>query len=91
VQLAATHQIDFDQMAVDRVLNIFASYGGNGHLSNLAKTQQLSAEHQTDFDPPIYNIWRQQTKSPGSNHYGNSEARWRSVRRDTFSISAASV
>ena len=31
------------------------------------------AEHATDFDPPIYNIWKQQTKSEGSSHFGNSD------------------
>lgn len=34
------------------------------------------AEHVTGFDPPIYNIWKQQTKSEGSSHFGNSEVRW---------------
>lgn len=34
------------------------------------------AEHAAGFDPPIYNIWKQQTKSEGSSHFGNSEVRW---------------
>jgi len=29
-----------------------------------------------DFDPPIYNIWKQQEKTSGSGHFGNSEVRW---------------
>lgn len=29
-----------------------------------------------DFDPPIYNVWRQQNKSNAVNHFGNSEPRW---------------
>ncbi len=29
-----------------------------------------------DFDPPIYNVWKQQTKTAGVNHFGNSEVRW---------------
>jgi len=29
-----------------------------------------------NFDPPIYNIWKQQTKSNAVGHFGNSEARW---------------
>lgn len=29
-----------------------------------------------DFDPPIYNIWKQQSKSNKVGHFGNSEARW---------------
>lgn len=30
----------------------------------------------SDFTPPIYNIWKQQTKSSGPDHFGNSEPRW---------------
>lgn len=29
-----------------------------------------------DFTPPIYNVWKQQTKSEGTKHFGNSEVRW---------------
>lgn len=29
-----------------------------------------------DFTPPIYNVWKQQDKSNGISHYGNSEPRW---------------
>uniref|UniRef100_A0A6H1Z970 Putative methyltransferase n=1 Tax=viral metagenome TaxID=1070528 RepID=A0A6H1Z970_9ZZZZ len=36
----------------------------------------ISAAHATNFDPPIYNVWKQQEKSKGSSHFGNSEARW---------------
>jgi hypothetical protein len=25
---------------------------------------------------PIYNIWKQQTKTEASSHFGNSEVRW---------------
>jgi hypothetical protein len=32
--------------------------------------------HDDSFEPPIYNVWKQQTKSAGVNHFGNSEARW---------------
>lgn len=45
-------------------------------LSFLDKTQRAAAEHATDFDPPIYNVWKQQEKSNGSSHFGNSEIRW---------------
>ena len=45
-------------------------------IGNLAKTDISRAEHATDFDVPIYNIWKQQTKSEGSSHFGNSETRW---------------
>jgi len=40
------------------------------------QTYKSRAEHATDFDPPIYNVWKQQTKSEGSSHFGNSEVRW---------------
>ncbi len=35
-----------------------------------------AAEHATDFEPPLYNVWKQQEKTAGSNHFGNSEVRW---------------
>lgn len=47
-----------------------------GNPAVLDKPLKLAADHQIDFDPPIYNIWKQQKKSSGSNHYGNSEVRW---------------
>ncbi len=52
------------------------SLGQNGNLSKLSKTQQSAANHATNFNPPIYNIWKQQSKSEGSEHFGNSEVRW---------------
>lgn len=48
----------------------------NGELAEMNKTQQADANHATDFDVPIYNIWKQQAKSEGSSHFGNSESRW---------------
>lgn len=45
-------------------------------IGKLAKTDAAAAEHATDFEPPIYNVWKQQSKSEGSNHFGNSEVRW---------------
>lgn len=42
----------------------------------IEESNRNNAEHATDFDPPIYNVWKQQTKSEGSNHFGNSEVRW---------------
>lgn len=45
-------------------------------IGNLAKTELARAEHATDFTPPIYNIWKQQEKTEGANHFGNSEVRW---------------
>lgn len=45
-------------------------------LPNLNKLELANAEHATDFETPIYNVWKQQTKSEGSSHFGNSEVRW---------------
>jgi hypothetical protein len=45
-------------------------------LKKLAKSDQATADHAADFDPPIYNVWKQQEKSKGSSHFGNSEVRW---------------
>jgi hypothetical protein len=28
------------------------------------------------FDPPIYNVWKQQDRTAGVSHFGNSEQRW---------------
>lgn len=44
--------------------------------TKLSKADQSSAAHATDFDPPVYNVWKQQEKTPGANHFGNSEVRW---------------
>lgn len=42
----------------------------------LSKEQLASADHATDFHTPLYNVWKQQTKTAGSEHFGNSEVRW---------------
>jgi hypothetical protein len=49
---------------------------GNGNIAEFAKTDRAAAEHATDFEPPIYNIWKQQTKTDAGKHFGNSEVRW---------------
>jgi len=51
-------------------------HGENGNLAILPKPDQSAAEHATDFEPPIYNVWKQQTKTAGASHFGNSEIRW---------------
>jgi len=45
-------------------------------LPKLAKSEQATASHASDFEPMFYNIWKQQTKTKGSDHFGNSEVRW---------------
>lgn len=45
-------------------------------LEKLTKSSQTLATYaEPEWEPPIYNVWKQQTKSPGSNHFGNSEIR----------------
>ena len=40
-------------------------------LPKLSKSDKAAAEHAVDFDPPIYNIWKQQEKTAGSSHFGS--------------------
>jgi hypothetical protein len=40
------------------------------------KNQKAAAEHATDFEAPLYNVWKQQSKSAGAEHFGSSEPRW---------------
>ena len=39
-------------------------------------TKKLTERNFVNFDPPIYNVWKQQAKSDGPSHFGNSESRW---------------
>jgi hypothetical protein len=40
------------------------------------QTNQATALHATDFEASLYTVWRQQEKTAGVSHYGNSEVRW---------------
>lgn len=44
--------------------------------ADLPSAMKAAADHATDFDPPIYNVWKQQDKTPSGKHFGNSEVRW---------------
>ena len=44
--------------------------------TKLGKSFFSDATYATEFSPPIYNIWKQQKKSTGSKHFGNSEQQW---------------
>lgn len=48
----------------------------SGHEYLKTENQKAAAQHATGFEVSIYNIWRQQEKTPGSAHFGNSEVRW---------------
>lgn len=45
-------------------------------MADLPKSIRSIADHADGFNPPIYNIWKQQEKTEGSSHFGNSEVRW---------------
>jgi hypothetical protein len=56
-----------------------------GHLSLTFTTwpggfvklfQENNLTNSPDFKPPLYNVWKQQTKTNAVSHFGNSEARW---------------
>jgi len=38
--------------------------GETAELPKLRKPDKASAEHATDFDAPIYNVWKLQEKKP---------------------------
>jgi len=38
----------------------------NGSIAEWNKTAEAAASHLTDFDVPLYNVWKQQTKSAGT-------------------------
>ena len=44
--------------------------------ADLPSGMKAVAEHATEFEPPIYNVWKQQKKTAGGEHFGNSEVRW---------------
>jgi sigma-70-like protein len=62
---------------------------------------RAAAEHGSDFDIPIYDVWKLQEKTNESSHFGNSEVRWvdnllylytsRGAMRPTPRLSACSV
>ena len=62
-QNAIADEVGCPQKTVDDAIRTFSE---NGKPANLAKREQAAAEHATDFDVPIYNIWKQQKKSNGS-------------------------
>ena len=51
----------------------------NGDIAEMNKTDRAAADHATDFEAPIYNVWKQQEKSSSVSHFGNSEVRRREI------------
>ena len=64
-----------DEVACDEKV-VREVIGEMADLPKLRKDRQAAASHATDFHVPIYNIWKQQEKTGGSGHFGNSEVRW---------------
>ncbi len=52
----------------DKILRV------SGNAEELPNNQKSAADHATDFDPPLYNVWKQQSKSNKVGHFGNTEA-----------------
>ena len=50
------------------------------YSEGLPKNLQPSADHLTDFDPPIYNVWKQQQMVPGMIQEGSDVVRTGSGR-----------
>jgi len=47
----------------------------SSQTAELPKMTKPASEHLTDFEPPLYNIWKQKEKTKGVNHIGYSEVR----------------
>ncbi len=45
-------------------------------IGNLAESKKAAANHATDFEPPVYNVWKQQKRAAGVDHFGYTETRW---------------
>jgi len=65
--------VGWSQQSVADEIKTFTDFHDSGKIGKSARNL---ANHETDFEPPIYNVWKQQSKSEGSSHFGNSEVRW---------------
>jgi len=62
--------VECDQKTVTNVANDFRKTVLENQIPKAA------ASHATDFNPPLYNIWKQQERTAGSSHPGNTDVRW---------------
>lgn len=62
--------VGISQQTVADSIKDFTDFG------KVSDSGKATANHVTDFEPPIYNIWKQQKKTTGSTHFGNSDVRW---------------
>ena len=63
-------ELNTPQQTVSNALANFTEIG------NLSQSGKVSASHATDFDVPLYNVWKQQDKTHYTSHFGNSGVRW---------------
>lgn len=45
-------------------------------LNKIEDVNKALAEHQAEFEPPLYNVWRRNSKSSALDHFGNTEMLW---------------
>lgn len=45
-------------------------------MAELPKSDKSLADHATDFDIPIYNVWKEREQTGKLKHHGNSDVRW---------------
>src|SRR5262249_11128974 len=57
-------EVGLTQKAVSEILEVSAE---------LPEGMKPAASHLTEFDIPLYNVWKFKEKSPGTNHFGNTE------------------
>lgn len=81
--------VGMTKMSVSRVCNDLEDFrfcykpGELSHVKDDKERMDLiqaqnreAADHATDFQTPLYNVWKQQEKSNNVGHFGNSEVRW---------------
>lgn len=84
-------EIGYSAAAIRKLLDTFRTNAESGVCSEIgeddddpnglgtikfSKAEIAAREHATDFTAPLYNIWKQQEKTAGSSHFGNSNVRW---------------
>lgn len=42
----------------------------SGNSAELPKNQKAAADHLTDFDVPLYNVWKFKKRTPDATHFG---------------------
>ena len=58
-----------------RVLQIPWEQSRSTQGVKLTKAQSAAGAHDTDFEIPLYTVWKPQEKTAGSPHFGDSEVR----------------